>query len=116
MGTIPVPVALTQTTAYVIELAGSSELLPARSNEVTVVASAPARLAISPVRVPPGSQSGRKMRLKGRGAPSLKGGAQGDLYLTLQIKVPEDADAQAREAAEALARLYRGDVRGELKL
>ncbi len=30
------------------------------------------------VKVPPGSQSGRKMRLKGRGAPSLKGGSTGD--------------------------------------
>lgn len=68
------------------------------------------------VRVPAGSQSGRKMRLKGRGAPSLKGGPPGDLYLTLQIKVPEEADAEAKKAAETLARLYRGDVRGELKL
>jgi molecular chaperone DnaJ len=68
------------------------------------------------VKVPPGSQSGRKMRLKGRGAPSLKGGGTGDFYLVLQIKVPESATSEARAAAEALARAYPGDVRQELKL
>jgi molecular chaperone DnaJ len=68
------------------------------------------------VKVPPGSQSGRKMRLKGRGAPSLKGNGTGDLYLVLQVKVPETATSEARAAAEALARAYPGDVRQELKL
>ncbi len=68
------------------------------------------------VKIPPGSQSGRRMRLKGRGVPALKGGTPGDLYLHLQVKVPEDADSEARAAAEALARAYRGNVRQELKL
>lgn len=68
------------------------------------------------VKVPQGSQSGRRMRLKGRGVPSLKGGTPGDLYLHLQVKVPEDATPEAREAAEALSRLYRGDIRQELRL
>ncbi|HEX8818410.1 MAG TPA: DnaJ C-terminal domain-containing protein, partial [Archangium sp.] len=68
------------------------------------------------VKVPPGSQSGRRMRLKGRGAPSLKGGPTGDLYLTLQVKVPEHPSTEARQAAEALARAYQTDVRGSLQL
>ncbi|WNG36322.1 molecular chaperone DnaJ [Archangium minus] len=68
------------------------------------------------VKVPAGSQSGRRMRLKGRGAPSLKGGAAGDLYLTLQVKVPEHPSTEARQAAEALARAYQSDVRGSLQL
>ncbi len=68
------------------------------------------------VRVPPGSQSGRKMRLKGRGAPSLKGGSPGDMYLVLQVKVPEVASPEVKAAAETLARAYPGDVRRELKL
>jgi molecular chaperone DnaJ len=68
------------------------------------------------VKVPPGSQSGRRMRLKGRGVPSLKGGSPGDLYLHLQVKVPEEASAEARAAAEALSRAYRDDVRRELTL
>jgi molecular chaperone DnaJ len=68
------------------------------------------------VKVPPGSQSGRKMRLKGRGAPSLKGGPTGDMYLILQVKVPEVATPEVKAAAEVLARFYAGDVRQELKL
>ncbi|MFP2906964.1 DnaJ C-terminal domain-containing protein, partial [Pyxidicoccus sp. 3LFB2] len=68
------------------------------------------------VKVPPGSQSGRRMRLKGRGVPSLKGGSPGDLYLHLQVKVPEEASPEARAAAETLSRAYRGDVRSELTL
>jgi molecular chaperone DnaJ len=68
------------------------------------------------VKVPAGSQSGRRMRLKGRGSPALKGGPPGDLYLTLQVKVPEQPSAEAREAAEALARAYQTDVRGTLQL
>jgi molecular chaperone DnaJ len=68
------------------------------------------------VKVPPGSQSGRKMRLKGRGAPSLKGGPPGDMYLVLQVKVPEAAHPEVKAAAERLAHAYPEDVRRELKL
>jgi molecular chaperone DnaJ len=68
------------------------------------------------VKVPPGSQSGRRMRLKGRGVPSLKGATPGDMYLHLQVKVPEEATAEAKAAAETLSRAYRADVRRELTL
>ncbi|WP_426730959.1 DnaJ C-terminal domain-containing protein [Myxococcus faecalis] len=68
------------------------------------------------VKVPPGSQSGRQMRLKGRGVPSLKGGSPGDLYLRLQVKVPDTDTPETRAAAETLAKAYRDDVRRELTL
>jgi chaperone protein DnaJ len=68
------------------------------------------------LKVPPGSQSGRKLRLRGKGVPHLKGGGRGDLYVAVQIVVPEDAGAEAKNAAEALAKLYRKNVRGELRL
>ena len=68
------------------------------------------------VKVPAGSQSGRRMRLRGRGSPSLKGGQAGDLYLTLQVKVPEQPSDEARRAAEELARAYQTDVRSTLQL
>jgi molecular chaperone DnaJ len=68
------------------------------------------------VKIPPGSQSGRKMRVKGRGAPSFKGGAQGDLYLVLQVKVPDAATSEVKAAAEVLGRAYSAEVRQELKL
>ncbi|MDT3672369.1 MAG: DnaJ C-terminal domain-containing protein [Aromatoleum sp.] len=53
------------------------------------------------VRVPPGSQNGRKLRLKGRGIPASDAG---DLYLVLEIVLPPaDSDA-AREFYERMAR------------
>ncbi len=69
------------------------------------------------VRIPPGSQSGRKMRLRGRGVPHLKGGGEGDLYLVLQILVPDAASSPAaKQAAQALGDAYGGDVRADLVL
>ena len=71
------------------------------------------------LKIPPGSQSGRKLRLRGRGLPALKGGAtgapRGDLYVVLQIVLPPDSP-QAREAAAALQTLYKSDVRKDVVL
>ncbi|CAI07657.1 DnaJ C-terminal domain-containing protein [Aromatoleum aromaticum] len=52
------------------------------------------------VRVPPGSQTGRKLRLKGRGIPAAE---PGDLYLVLEVVLPPaDTDA-ARRLYETMA-------------
>jgi len=52
------------------------------------------------VTVPSGSQSGRKLRLKGRGIP---GKAAGDLYLVLNIVVPEAKTDRQREIYQTMA-------------
>jgi molecular chaperone DnaJ len=71
------------------------------------------------LKIPPGSQSGRKLRLRGRGLPALKGGStgapRGDLYVVLQIVLPADSP-QAREAAASLQGLYKSDVRKDVVL
>src|SRR5256885_13973365 len=71
------------------------------------------------LKIPPGSQSGRKLRLRGRGLPALKGSAtgapRGDLYAVLQIVLPQDSP-QAREAATLLQQLYKNDVRKDVVL
>lgn len=53
------------------------------------------------VSVPAGSQSGRKLRLKGRGIP---GQPAGDLYLMLEVVLPPAASDKARELYLAMAR------------
>ena len=53
--------------------------------------------------IPPGSSSGRKLRLKGKGLP---GATPGDLYAVLEISVPPADSAQANEAYGALARAF----------
>lgn len=61
-----------------------------------------------------GSQSGRKLRLKGQGLPGLRN-QKGDLYIVLQIHVPP-ADPRVVEAAQALESHYDGDLRSKLVL
>ena len=68
------------------------------------------------VKVPALSQGGRKMRLRGRGAPNWRGGARGDLYLVLKVMLPDREGAELREAAEQLGRGYARDVRADLRL
>lgn len=53
------------------------------------------------VRIPEGSQSGRKLRLKGRGIP---GATPGDLYLVLEVVLPPADSAKARELYQTMAR------------
>ena len=70
------------------------------------------------LKIPPGSQSGKRLRLRGRGLPALRSGAtgapRGDLYVVLQIVLPQAPEAAA--AAEALEKLYKGDVRKDVAL
>jgi curved DNA-binding protein len=51
--------------------------------------------------VPPGTQSGRRLRLRGRGLPRADG-RRGDLYAVARIVVPERPTAEERAAYEAL--------------
>ena len=48
------------------------------------------------VTVPPGSDSGRRLRLRGKGIADPKSGARGELYVTVQIRVPVGLDPDAR--------------------
>ena len=53
------------------------------------------------LRVPPGTRSGRKFRVKGRGVADEKGA--GDLLVTVEVAVPTKLSPAEREAIEALA-------------
>ncbi|HEX6361502.1 MAG TPA: DnaJ C-terminal domain-containing protein [Albitalea sp.] len=55
--------------------------------------------------IPPGSTSGRKLRLRGKGIP---GDPPGDLYAVLSIAVPPADTPAAREAYTALAHALAG--------
>jgi len=54
------------------------------------------------LKVPPGTQAGRRLRLSGRGLPQPRGGA-GDLYAIVQIAVPETTGARERALYSELA-------------
>ena len=57
------------------------------------------------IQIPPGSQAGRKLRVKGKGLPSKQ---PGDLYLVLQIVVPPVFSDAQRQAYEALSQAFAG--------
>ena len=62
------------------------------------------------VTVPPGSSSGRRLRLKGQGLPNPNG-APGDLYAEIKVMVPRHPTEQERELFEELARVSDFDPR-----
>lgn len=62
------------------------------------------------VRVPAGSSSGRRLRLRGQGMPGPRDG-RGDLYATVQIIVPKHLSEKERELFEQLAKVSSFDPR-----
>jgi molecular chaperone DnaJ len=68
------------------------------------------------VKVPPGSQSGKLLRIRAHGVPALKGGTRGDLYIRLMIQVPVDGGEDVRDAIRKVESAYGKDLRGELRL
>ena len=49
------------------------------------------------MRVPEGSQSGRQMRLRGKGMPALRGGAAGDMFIELAVETPINLTGRQKE-------------------
>jgi molecular chaperone DnaJ len=68
------------------------------------------------VKVPPGSQSGQTLRLKGKGAMNMKTKTSGELLVKLIVKVPQSGDKEVIEAAEKIDRFYKGDLRSNIIL
>ncbi|BBU58949.1 hypothetical protein KU6B_52140 [Mameliella alba] len=51
----------------------------------------------SRVKIPGGSQSGRQMRLRGKGMPALRGGATGDMFIELAVETPVNLTSKQKE-------------------
>jgi molecular chaperone DnaJ len=66
------------------------------------------------LRIPPGVQPGQVLRLRGKGAPSLRAdGARGDQYVEIRVVVPHVIDERSKEILRELARLHPEDPRKE---
>jgi curved DNA-binding protein len=62
------------------------------------------------VRIPPGTSSGRQLRVRGRGLPR-GAGERGDLYVVVNIEVPDHLSAEERHLWEQLRRVSRFNPR-----
>lgn len=70
--------------------------------EVLVPTPKGSRLAL---KVPSGTNNGRRIRLAGQGMPRLKGAGQGDLYAEIVVQLPGDLSERERELFQQLATL-----------
>jgi molecular chaperone DnaJ len=69
----------------------------------------------SQLRIPPGTQSGQKLRLREKGVPSAtKDAARGDQIVDVKIEVPEARDLKVRELWQEMQKLNPSDPRQEL--
>ena len=67
------------------------------------------------LRIPPGTQSGQKLRLREKGVPSaIKDGVRGDEIVEVKITVPMPRDEKTKELLRELAKLNPDDPRAEL--
>jgi molecular chaperone DnaJ len=66
------------------------------------------------LKVPAGSEDGKLLKLRGHGAPALKGSGRGDLVVRLRVSVPKKLTKKEREAIEALKTASREDPRETL--
>lgn len=62
-------------------------------------------------KIPEGTQSGRKIRLRGKGIVSMKDSAvHGDQYVTVQIQVPQNLSPEAKEKLREFQQVLRKDT------
>jgi len=78
---------------FTLAALGGSIEVPTLSNESGLVS----------LKIPPGTQDGTVFKLKGRGMPSLRGGAAGNQFVRVHIEVPKKLSAEQRKHLEAFA-------------
>jgi len=66
------------------------------------------------LRVPPGTQSGQRLRLRERGVVSRRDGTRGDLVVELRIVLPAVLDERTRALMRAYGEINAEDVRADL--
>lgn len=66
------------------------------------------------VKIPAGTQSGQKLRLKGKGAPTLTGAGKGDQLVVVKIVVPKNLSEREKRLIEDLDAIHPENPRKEL--
>jgi molecular chaperone DnaJ len=66
------------------------------------------------LKIPAGSESGKLLRVRGHGAPKLKGSGRGDLLARVRVTVPKKLNKAEKEALEQLKSVSRENPREKL--
>jgi molecular chaperone DnaJ len=66
------------------------------------------------VRIPPGTHSGKTLRLREKGVTSARNGARGDQYVEIQVVVPQPTDERIRKLMKELEAIAPEDPRKDL--
>lgn len=66
------------------------------------------------VKIPPGTQNGKTLRVKGKGAPNRSGG-HGDLLVRIDVQIPLKLSRKEREALEAFEAIHKESPRSHLE-
>ena len=66
------------------------------------------------VRIPPGTNSGKTLRLKEKGVPSTRSSTRGDQYVEIQVVVPQPTDERVRNLMKELESVAPADPRKDL--
>ena len=61
----------------------------------------------TPLKIPPGTQSGRSFRLKGQGVPVVHSSARGDQHVLVKVVTPTNMTPEQKNLLEEFARLER---------
>ena len=64
--------------------------------------------------IPPGTQGGQKLRLKGKGAPHLKGNGRGDMFAVVKIAVPKNIPEDGKKLLKEFGEQSAYDPRAGL--
>ncbi|MGH9330818.1 MAG: DnaJ C-terminal domain-containing protein, partial [Vicinamibacterales bacterium] len=63
------------------------------------------------LKVPPGTQTGQRFRVRGRGVPSARDGRQGDLVVEVRLTLPAVIDERSKELLREFGRINQESVR-----
>merc|ERR1739848_413621 len=90
-----------ETISYIDAILGNSVKTPVVDGEVTI-------------KVPPGTQPGQVMRLRGSGAPRLGNpDSRGDHFVTMNVEIPKDMTKEETNLITELKKLR--DAKGKKK-
>ena len=69
----------------------------------------------SKVKIPSGTQSGKQFRLKEKGMPILRENHYGDLYLEINVIIPESLSKEQKDLLEKFKSLEDSSSNSEIK-